>query len=89
MIVKLSLVERFCAGPPEHSLEEMLRFPNWGLVFFVVAHCEIGCEGRTRSCDSPGQNETRNFQKFMIKNDILPIKETFRAVLALHCVQVV
>lgn len=90
MIVKLTLVERFFAAPLERSPGGMLRFLYWGLVLFVVGHCEIGYEGRTRSCDIPSQNQTRNIKKgsrSMIKNDILPIKETFWAVLALHGVQ--
>lgn len=81
------LVEQFFAVPPARSPGEMLRFPSLGLGFLAVGHCEIGCEGRTRSCDNLSQNRIeiiRKANKFVKKNDILPIEETFRAVMALH-----
>lgn len=90
-IAKLMLVKQFFSAPPERSPGEMLRFRSLGFGFLAVGRCEIGCEGRTRFCDSFGQNGMESIQKaseFVKKKDISPINETFWAVLALHGVQI-
>lgn len=85
------LVKQFFADPPARSPGGMLRFLSLGLGFLAAGRCEIGYGGRTRFCDSFGQNTMKSIQKerkFVKKSDISPIKETFRAVLALHGVQI-
>jgi hypothetical protein len=57
------LVKQFFVAPLARSPGEMLRFPSLGFVFRAVGHCEIGCEGRTRSCDNIGQNRIEIVQK--------------------------